>query len=50
MIGNSLEHDIAFARNAGIRSIWFNPEYKNNNTKFRPTIEISSLLHICRIL
>lgn len=50
MVGDSLEYDIAFAMNAKIRSIWFNPEYKNNNTKFKPTIEINSLLEICRIL
>lgn len=50
MVGDSLEHDIAFAMNSKIRSIWFNPEYKNNNTKYKPTIEISSLLEICRML
>lgn len=50
MVGDSLEHDIAFAMNSKIRSIWFNPEYKNNNTKYKPTVEISSLLEICRML
>lgn len=50
MVGDSLNHDIAFASNAGIRSIWFNPYSMKNNTKFIPTFEVQSLLEICRIL
>lgn len=50
MIGDSLKDDIAFANHAGIKSIWFNPEGKKNETKFKPTLEISSMLEVCRII
>lgn len=50
IIGDSLNDDIAFANHAGIRSIWYNPEGKKNETNFKPTIEICSMLEVCRII
>ncbi len=50
IIGDSLNSDIAFANHAGIKSIWYNPTYKKNTTEFIPTVEVSSLLEIPRIL
>ena len=50
IIGDSLKDDIAFANHAGIRSIWFNPEGKVNETGFKPTSEIASMLEVCRII
>lgn len=50
IVGDSLQYDIAFANNAGIRSIWYNAEFKKNKTQFKPTDEVSSLLEIRRIL
>ena len=49
IVGDSLESDIAFANVAGIRSIWFNPGYKTNDTPNKPTYEISSMLELCKM-
>ena len=49
MVGDSLESDIAFANAAGIRSVWFNPNYKQNDTQNKPTYEISSMLELCKM-
>lgn len=50
IIGDSLKDDIAFANHAGIKSIWYNPEGKKNKTNFKPTLEISSMLEVCKII
>lgn len=50
IIGDSLTSDITFAINSGIRSIWYNPEYKENDTQLTPTVEIQSLLEIYQML
>ena len=50
IIGDSLKDDIAFANHAGIKSIWYNPEGKKNQTNFKPTLETSSILEVCRII
>jgi len=50
IIGDSLKSDIGFANHAGIKSIWYNPEFKNNETTFVPTLEISSMLEVCKII
>lgn len=50
IIGDSLYCDIAFANNSGIRSIWYNPECRKNDTKFKPTVQIQSLLEIRGLL
>lgn len=46
VIGDSLTSDIRGANNAGLDSIWFNPAGKRNETKSRPTYEVSSLSEI----
>ncbi len=50
IIGDSCESDIAFASNAGIRSIWFNPNGKENKTKYKPTREIKKLEEVIQII
>lgn len=50
IIGDSLKCDIGFANHAGIKSIWYNPEFKENRTNLNPTVEISSILEVCRII
>ena len=50
IIGDSLTSDIAFAKHAGIKSIWLNREGKKNNTPYEPTIEITSLLEVMKII
>jgi putative hydrolase of the HAD superfamily len=49
MIGDSWEADIAGARNAGIRQLWFNPEGLPANG-FTPTYTVYSLAEIKDIL
>ena len=46
MIGDSLEKDIQGAKNANMKSIWYNPKEKNNNTNIIPDYEIKSLLEL----
>lgn len=43
MVGDSLEKDIAGARNVGIKSIWYNPEQRINNSDIKPDFEIEDL-------
>lgn len=51
IIGDSLMSDIAFATHSGIRSIWFNNKReKENNTRFKPTFEVTSLLEVMKIV
>ena len=50
LIGDSLSSDIAFANNAGIDSIWFNPSRTKNLTSLKPTFEITSLLEVLDII
>lgn len=46
MIGDSLSNDIFFAQKLGIKSIWYNPKGKTNETSYIPTLEVSSLLEL----
>ena len=46
MIGDNLEKDIQGAKNANMKSIWYNPKKKNNNTNIIPDYEIKSLLEL----
>lgn len=46
IIGDSLTSDIQGGANAGITSIWFNPNGKENNTGICPDYEIRSLAEI----
>lgn len=49
IIGDSLTSDILFAKRLGIKSIWYNPKGKINETSIIPTLETSSLLQLKRI-
>ena len=46
MVGDSLKNDILGAKNAGIRSVWYNSERCKNETDIVPDYEISDLLQL----
>lgn len=51
IMGDSLTSDIAFASHTGIKSIWFNRNgEKQNDTKYKPTFEVASLLEVIEII
>lgn len=50
MVGDSLEKDIQGAKNANIRTIWYNPEQKINNTNIKPDVEIKDLFGLKNLL
>ncbi len=50
MIGDSLSSDIAGAANAGLDSIWFNPEHRENHSAVVPTWEAGSYGEILELL
>ena len=50
MIGDKLGLDVLGAKNAGIRSIWFNFSRKDNDTDILPDYEIHDLLDLKGIL
>ena len=49
-VGDSLETDIAGARNAGVSSVWLNREDVTNNTWIQPDYEVTSLTEILAIV
>ena len=49
-VGDSLETDIAGARNAGVSSVWLNREGVSNDTGTQPDYEVASLTEIPAIL
>ena len=49
-VGDSLENDVAGARNAGAHSVWLNRESVPNDTEIRPDYEVVSLTEIPTIL
>jgi|SRR5690554_1856761 len=49
MVGDSLTKDILGAKNANIKSIWFNPKGLINNSNVVPNHEIKSLLEIKKL-
>lgn len=49
-VGDSLQNDVAGARNAGAHSVWLNREGVPNNTEIRPDYEVASLTEIPTIL
>ena len=49
-VGDSLENDVAGARNAGAYSVWLNREGEPNDTEIRPDYEVASLTEIPTIL
>lgn len=42
MIGDSLSADIQGGNNAGIDTVWYNPQHLENKTKAQPTYEVHS--------
>ena len=46
MIGDNLKNDIQGAKNAGIKSIWYNPEHMENRTDIIPDYEITDLFEL----
>lgn len=51
ILGDSLSSDIAFAQHTGIKSIWFNHKgEKVNNTLYKPTFEVFSLLEVMEMI
>ena len=42
MIGDSLSADIQGGNNAGIDTVWYNPDHLENNTQAQPTYEVDS--------
>ena len=49
-VGDSLENDVAGAKEAGAYSVWLNREREANNTTIRPDYEVASLGEIPAIL
>ncbi|MDE0483245.1 MAG: HAD family hydrolase [Candidatus Poribacteria bacterium] len=49
-VGDSLENDVAGARNVGARTVWLNRERMRNNTETQPDYEVTSLTEIPAIL
>ncbi len=49
-VGDSLENDVAGARNAGVSSVWLNRESVPNDTEIRPDHEVTLLTEIPTIL
>lgn len=50
IIGDSIDKDIVFAKNAGIPSVWYNPKKIGNTNGIKPTYEVTSLLEIADII
>jgi len=50
MVGDSIGNDIKGAINAGIRSVWFNPEGLGNESGILPDYEISNLMELTKIV
>lgn len=50
MIGDSLEKDIQGAKNANIKTIWYNPNKKVNHSEIIPNFQIKDLLELKEIL
>ena len=46
MVGDSIKNDIQGAKNAGIKSIWYNPDHTKNTTDILPDYEITNLLEL----
>lgn len=50
MIGDSLTSDIQGGTNAGIDTIWFNPDRKTNTTDIVPTYEVDNYESLLEVL
>lgn len=49
-VGDSLENDVAGAKNVGVPSVWLNRQGVSNNTDIQPDYEITTLAEIPAIL
>ncbi len=43
IVGDSISSDILGGKNAGIRTVWFNPKHNSNSTDVTPDFEIDKL-------
>ncbi len=50
MVGDSLTSDILGGRNAGVDTVWYNPDKQSLNGNIKPTYEITRLEDIKAIL
>lgn len=50
MIGDSLSADIAGGHAAGIATVWYNPDHKENTSQVMPTYEVSTYQEIADFL
>jgi len=50
MVGDSLQNDILGAKNAGIQSVWYNPNRIHNETDISPDYEIHDLRELLTLL
>ena len=50
IVGDSLSSDIKGGKNAGITTVWFNPDRVENNSGIRPDYEIDRLLDLIPLL
>lgn len=50
VIGDSLMHDVLGAKNAGIRSIWYNPFRQVNKSDISPDYEVIHLIDVKKII
>lgn len=50
MVGDSLQNDILGAKNAGIKSVWYNPGRVKNDTEITPDYEIHNLTQVLEII
>ena len=49
-VGDSLDHDVRGARDAGLRSVWFNPKREPGAADVQPDLEISCLTDLPQAL
>ena len=49
IIGDSLSSDIQGGINAGIKTVWFNPERERNNSGITPDYEVHTLKEVIDI-
>lgn len=50
MIGDSLTADIQGANNAGIDSVWYNPDQTTNTSTIQPTYTVSTYQELLALL
>lgn len=50
IIGDSLSADILGGVNAGVDTLWFNPNFLPNRTKILPTYQIADLMNLDKLL